>query len=102
MGTIADRMARLKEQEAAEAARVAAADAAERAEIARLMETLTPQQVLHILGEMQRLALRAPEVARALVSENLQLALALQHAEFLAGLVDDSPIPCEPEVKERA
>merc|ERR1711920_669118 len=102
MGTIADRMARLKEQEAAEAARVAAAEAAERAEIGRLMETLTPQQVLHILGEMQRLALRAPEVARALVSENLQLALALQHAEFLAGLVDDSPIPCEPEVKERA
>ena len=30
-------------------ARVAAVDAAEREEIARLMETLTPQQVLHML-----------------------------------------------------
>mmetsp|Transcript_497 Transcript_497/g.1674 ORF Transcript_497/g.1674 Transcript_497/m.1674 type:complete len:390 (-) Transcript_497:71-1240(-) len=100
--TVADRLARLREQEAAEQARVAAANAAERAEIARLMETLTPRQVLQLLGEMQRLVLRAPEVARALLSENLQLALALQHAEFLVGALEEPPLATEPEVKERA
>lgn len=100
--TVADRMAKLREQEEAQKARVAAADSAERAEIARLMETLTPKQVIHILGEMQRLALKAPEVARALVSENMQLALALQHAQFLAGLTEEPPLPTEPAVTERA
>mmetsp|Transcript_126585 Transcript_126585/g.253095 ORF Transcript_126585/g.253095 Transcript_126585/m.253095 type:complete len:276 (+) Transcript_126585:75-902(+) len=84
--TVADRLARLREQEAMEQARIAAADATERAEIRKLMEVLTPQQVLHVLGEMQRLAIRAPEVARALLNENLQLALALQHAELLVGV----------------
>jgi len=84
--TVADRLARLREQEAMEQARVAAADATERAEIQKLMEVLTPQQLLHVLGEMQRLAIRAPEVARALLNENLQLALALQHAELLVGV----------------
>jgi len=100
--TVADRMAKLREQEEAQKARVAAADSAERAEIARLMETLTPKQVIHILGEMQRLALKAPEVARALVTENMQLALALQHAQFLAGLTEEPPLPTEPAVTERA
>jgi len=84
--TVADRLARLREQEAMEQARVAAADATERAEIQKLMEVLTPQQLLHVLGEMQRLAIRAPEVARALLNENLQLALALQHSELLVGV----------------
>lgn len=100
--TVADRLARLRDQEAAEQARVVAAENAERAEIGRLMETLTPQQVIHILSEMQRLTLRAPEVARALLTENQQLALALQHAEFLAGMIEDPPLPTEPEVRERA
>jgi len=100
--TVADRLARLKDQEAAEKARVEAAENAERAEVGRLMETLTPQQVIHIVAEMQRLALRAPEVARALLAENQQLALALHHAEFLAGMIDDPPLPTEPEVRERA
>jgi len=100
--SVADRLARIREQEAAEQARVAAADAAERAEIARLVETLTPVQLFNILGEMQRLVLRAPEVARALVNENVQLALALQHAEFLVGLIDEAPLPTEAETKERA
>lgn len=84
--TVADRLARLREQEAMEQARVAAADATERAEIQKLMEVLTPQQLLQVLGETQRLAIRAPEVARALLNENLQLALALQHAELLVGV----------------
>jgi len=79
----AERQARLREQEAAEAARVAAGVTAERAEIARLMETLSPPQIFKILGEVQRLVLRAPEVARALIQENLQLALALQLRIFL-------------------
>jgi len=100
--TIAERMARMRAQEAEQKAKAAAAELAERAEIGRLMETLTPQQVIHLLGEMQRLALRAPEVARALIAENMQLALALQHAEFLAGMIEESPLPTEPEVKERA
>eukprot|EP00440_Ansanella_granifera_P046969 gb/GFBE01050863.1/.p1 GENE.gb/GFBE01050863.1/~~gb/GFBE01050863.1/.p1 ORF type:complete len:389 (+),score=79.76 gb/GFBE01050863.1/:1-1167(+) len=100
--TVADRLARQKEQEAAEKAKMAAAENMERAEIARLMETLTPQQVLHVLGEMQRLTLRAPDVARALVGENQQLALALQHAQFLAGLLEEPPLATEPEVRERA
>lgn len=100
--SVADRMARLREQEAQEQARAAAADLCDRAEIARLMETLTPTQLFHILGEMQRVALCAPEVARALVSENVQLALAIRHAEFLVGLVDDPVLPTEPGVKERA
>lgn len=102
VATVADRLARQRELEVAERARVAAAEAAERAEVGRLMETLTPQQVIHVLGEMQRLTLRAPEVARALVGENIQLALALQHALFLAGMVEEPPLPTEPEVRERA
>mmetsp|Transcript_18335 Transcript_18335/g.33461 ORF Transcript_18335/g.33461 Transcript_18335/m.33461 type:complete len:384 (-) Transcript_18335:88-1239(-) len=100
--TVADRLARIREAEDAEKARVAAADAAERAEIARLVETMTPAQLFHILGEMQRLTLRAPEVARALIGENLQLCLALQHAQFLVGLVDQPPLPTDPGVHERA
>lgn len=66
------------------------------------METLTPPQLFHILGEMQRFALRAPSIARALVGENTQLALALEHAEFLVGLVETPSLPTDPEVKERA
>lgn len=100
--TAADRLARQKEAEAAEKAKRAQAEQAERAEIARLMETLTPQQVLHVLGEMQRLTIRAPDVARALIAENSQLALALHHAEFLAGLLEEPPLATEPEVRERA
>eukprot|EP00927_Polykrikos_kofoidii_P085864 TRINITY_DN9445_c0_g1_i1.p1 TRINITY_DN9445_c0_g1~~TRINITY_DN9445_c0_g1_i1.p1 ORF type:complete len:408 (-),score=69.43 TRINITY_DN9445_c0_g1_i1:120-1343(-) len=100
--TVADRMAQIREQEALEQARAAAAEAAERAEVARLMETLTPLQLLHIVGEMQRLTLSAPEVARALVGENAQLSLALQHAEFLIGLLEEPALPTDPEVKERA
>lgn len=100
--TAADRLARQKEAEAAEKAKKAQAEQAERAEIARLMETLTPQQVLHVLGEMQRLTIRAPDVARALIGENSQLALALHHAEFLAGLLEEPPLATEPEVRERA
>lgn len=95
VATAADRLARIREREAAE-------QAAELAEIARLVETLTPKQVLHILGEMQRLTLRAPEVARALISENLQLCLALQHAQFLVGMVDKPPLPTDLEVQELA
>jgi len=100
--TYQDRLAMLRDQEAQEKARIAAAENAERGEIGRLMETLTPQQVLHILGEMQRLTVRAPEVARALLAENMQLALAVHHAQFLAGMIDDPPLSTEPEVKERA
>lgn len=100
--TVADRLARLREQEATEQARVLAQDAAERAEIARLMETLTPMQLFNIVGEMQRLAIRAPEVARALVGENLQLCLALQHAQFLIGMTEEPPLPTKPEVRETA
>ena len=67
-------------REAAEKAKMAQAEEAQRAEVARLMETLTPAQagqdrrcsalvrpsvlrfqVLHVLGEMQRLTLRAPD-----------------------------------------
>jgi len=100
--TVADRLARLREQEATEQARQLAQDAAERAEIARLMETLTPLQLFNIIGEMQRLAIRAPEVARALVGENLQLCLALQHAQFLIGMTEEPPLPTKPEVQETA
>jgi len=100
--TIADKLQRKKEQEAAEKAKMAQAEEAQRAEVARLMETLTPAQVLHVLGEMQRLTLRAPDVARALLGENTQLGLALQHAQFLAGMLEDSPMGSEPEVRERA
>lgn len=100
--TVADRLSRMRDQEAEEKAKVAAAENAERAEIGRLMETLTPQQVISIVAEMQRLALRAPEVARALLTENQQLALALHHAQFLAGMIDDPPLSTEPEVRERA
>lgn len=100
--TVADRLARIREAEDAEKARVAAADAADRAEIARLVETMSPAQLFHVLGEMQRLTLRAPEVARALIGENLQLCLALQHAQFLVGLTEEPPLPTDPEVRERA
>ncbi|CAJ1381258.1 unnamed protein product [Effrenium voratum] len=74
---------------AAEKAKMAMAEEAQRAEVARLMETLTPAQVLHLIGEMQRLTLRAPDVARALLGENTQLGLALQHAQFLAGMLEE-------------
>lgn len=100
--TLAERQARLKATEADTKARAAAAEEAERAEVGRLMETLTPQQVIGILCEVQRLAVKAPEVARALVTENQQLALALQHAQFLAGMVEEAPLRTEPEVRERA
>lgn len=100
--TIVDKLQRQKEQEAAEKAKMAAAELAQRAEVARLMETLTPVQVLHILGEMQRLTLRAPDVARALLAENSQLSLALQHAQFLAGMLEDSPVATEADVREHA
>eukprot|EP00913_Durusdinium_trenchii_P016213 g15237.t1 len=80
--TIIDKLQRQKEQEERESV--------EGEQVARLMETLTPAQVLHLLGEMQRLTLRAPDVARALLGENIQLALALQHAQFLAGMLEDS------------
>lgn len=100
--TIADRIAQLREQEAAQQARAAANDAAERAEIARFMETLTAVQLFQIIGDMQRLAVRAPEVARALLGENHQLAYALHHAQFLVGLMEEPPLPTDPEVKERA
>lgn len=99
--TIQDRMAQLREQEALEKAKAAASEAAERAEVARLMETLTPLQLLHLVGEMQRLAVSAPEVAKALVGENVQLALALQHAEFLVGMLEEPDLPTDVEVKER-
>eukprot|EP00435_Cladocopium_sp_Y103_P069913 s1156_g34.t1 len=94
--TIADKLQRKKEQEAAEKAKMAQAEEAQRAEVARLMETLTPAQVLHVLGEMQRLTLRAPDVARALLGENAQLGLALQHAQFLAGMLEEcfGSLPC--------
>jgi len=95
-------MAQLREQEALEQAKQAAADAAERAEVARLMETLSPAQLLHIIGEIQRLSVSAPEVARALVGENIQLALAIQHAVFLVGLLEEPSLHTDAEVKERA
>jgi cleavage stimulation factor subunit 2 len=100
--TVADRLARIREQEAAEHARQAALEHAELAELARYVETMTPQQLFHIIGEMQRLAMSAPEVARALVAENIQLCLALQHAQYLVGLVEEPPLPTDPEVRERA
>jgi len=100
--TVADRLAKLREAEEAEKAKIAAAENAERAEVGRLMETMTPQQVIHILSEMQRLSLRAPEVARTLLAENMQLALAVEHAQFLAGILEETPLPTAPEVKERA
>jgi cleavage stimulation factor subunit 2 len=100
--TVADRLARIREHEAAEAARSAALEHAELAELARFIETLTPQQLFHIYGEMQRLSMRAPEVARALVTENVQLCLVLQHAQFLLGLADEPPLPTDAEVREQA
>lgn len=100
--TVADRLARIREQEAAEHARQAALEQWELVEIARFVETLTPAQLFHIVGEMQRLTLSAPEVARALLTENIQLCIALQHAQFLLGLADEPPLPTDPEVRERA
>jgi len=102
MTSVADRLARIREHEAADQARVAAVEHAELAEIARLVETMTPQQLFSILAEMQRLSLRAPDVARALVTENVQLCLALQHAQYLVGLAEEPPLPTDPEVRERA
>jgi cleavage stimulation factor subunit 2 len=100
--TVADRLARIREQEAAEHARQAALEQWELFEIARFVETLTPLQLFHIVGEMQRLTLSAPEVGRALLAENTQLCIALQHAQFLLGLADEPPLPTDPEVRERA
>lgn len=97
-----DKVQQIREQAALEQAKAAAMEGAERSEIARLMETLSPLQLLHVVGEMQRLAVSAPEVARALVSENVQLGLALQHAEFLVGLLEEPSLPTDAEVKERA
>eukprot|EP00929_Paragymnodinium_shiwhaense_P116976 TRINITY_DN8705_c0_g2_i1.p1 TRINITY_DN8705_c0_g2~~TRINITY_DN8705_c0_g2_i1.p1 ORF type:complete len:380 (-),score=127.87 TRINITY_DN8705_c0_g2_i1:132-1271(-) len=102
MPTVADKMAQLKEQEALEKAKAAAQEEADRGELARIMETLSPTQLLQIVGDMQRLAVSAPEVARALLVDNMQLALALEHAEFLVGLLEDPSLPTDAEVKERA
>eukprot|EP00928_Gymnodinium_smaydae_P047159 TRINITY_DN3145_c0_g1_i1.p1 TRINITY_DN3145_c0_g1~~TRINITY_DN3145_c0_g1_i1.p1 ORF type:complete len:393 (-),score=63.26 TRINITY_DN3145_c0_g1_i1:80-1258(-) len=100
--TVQDRMAMLREQAALEEAKATATESAARSEVARIMETLTPLQLLHLVGEMQRLTLSAPEVARALVGENVQLGLALAHAEFLVGLLQEPGLPTDAEVKERA
>lgn len=100
--SVADRLARIREHEEAEKARQEAADRQERAEIACLVETLTPVQAFHVIGEMQRLAVRCPEVAKALVTENLQLALALQHAQYLVGMTQSSPLPTDPDVTQTA
>jgi len=100
--SVADRLARIREHEEAEKARQEAADRQERAEIACLVETLTPLQAFHVIGEMQRLAVRCPEVAKALIAENLQLALALQHAQYLVGMTQSSPLPTDPDVTQTA
>lgn len=95
--TVADRWAQIQEREAAEAAKATAEDNAMRQEIARLMETLSVGQLFYVLGEAQKLALTAPNVARALVAENPQLAFALQHAQFMVGMINDPPLPLSPE-----
>mmetsp|Transcript_22743 Transcript_22743/g.53065 ORF Transcript_22743/g.53065 Transcript_22743/m.53065 type:complete len:305 (-) Transcript_22743:79-993(-) len=101
--TVADRLARAKELEAEQQARTTALEAAERQQIAHLVQTLSPVQLFTIVGEMQKLTLAQPEVARALVTENWQLCLALQHAQFLVGMTEKSAVdPVDEEVDERA
>jgi len=100
--TVADRLAQAKEMEADAQARQVALEAAERRQIAQLMESMSPVQLFTLLGEMQKLALREPGVARALISENSQLCLALQHAQFLVGMVEQPALETDVEVKERA
>merc|ERR1712048_667424 len=53
-----------------------------------------PQAQLQlILGTMQRLAVEAPENARALLQDNPQLCYALLHAQLILGLTLEPSLP---------
>jgi len=61
-------------------------------EIAQTVSSM-PLARLHLcLGAMQRLAVEAPESARALLQEHPELCYALLHAQLLLGLTSD-PLP---------
>merc|ERR1711972_706303 len=61
-----------------------------------------PQAQLQLcLGAMQRLAVEAPENARALLQENPQLCYALLHAQLLLGLtLEPSQPPASEEIDQ--
>lgn len=62
-------------------------------EIAQTVAAMPQAQLQLCLGAMQRLAVEAPEEARAFLQDNPQLSYALLHAQLLLGLNLDPVLP---------
>merc|ERR1712187_686591 len=59
-------------------------------EIAQTVAAMPQVQLQLCLGTMKRLAVEAPEHARAMLQDNPQMCYALLHAQLLLGLTTDS------------
>mmetsp|Transcript_82288 Transcript_82288/g.233056 ORF Transcript_82288/g.233056 Transcript_82288/m.233056 type:complete len:295 (+) Transcript_82288:75-959(+) len=70
-------------------------------EIAQAVAAMPPAQLQLCLGTMQRLAVEAPERARALLQDNPQLCHALLHAQLLLGLSLEPKLPPSGEEAQR-
>lgn len=69
-------------------------------EIAQTVAAMPQAQLQLCLGTMQRLAVEAPENARAFLQDNPQLCYALLHAQLLLGLtLEPSLPPTEEEIQ---
>mmetsp|Transcript_7597 Transcript_7597/g.20591 ORF Transcript_7597/g.20591 Transcript_7597/m.20591 type:complete len:351 (-) Transcript_7597:32-1084(-) len=62
-------------------------------EIAQTVAAMPQAQLQLCLGSMQRLAVEAPENARALLQDNPQLCYALLHAQLLLGMTIEPSLP---------
>merc|ERR1740129_255222 len=69
------------------------AEVSAHSDIAQTVAAMPQAQLQLCLGAMQRLAVEAPEGARAFLQENPQLCYALLHAQLLLGLTLDPRLP---------
>lgn len=67
------------------------------AEIAQTVAAMPQAQLQLCLGAMQKLAVEAPENARAFLQDNPQLCYALLHSQLLLGLTLDPILPPDDE-----
>mmetsp|Transcript_46599 Transcript_46599/g.107614 ORF Transcript_46599/g.107614 Transcript_46599/m.107614 type:complete len:398 (-) Transcript_46599:108-1301(-) len=70
-------------------------------EIAQTVAAMPQAQLQLCLGSMQKLAVEAPESARALLQDNPQLCYALLHAQLLLGLTLEPAAPPNSDEMQR-
>jgi len=85
----------------AAAAEAAVAEVSAHTEIAQTVAAMPQAQLQLCLGSMQRLAVEAPESARAMLQEHPQLCYALLHSQLLLSLALEPSQPPGPEEVKR-